>query len=137
LKGTCRTFRKATRKLVHKRVEEIARGVARSLGGRADVDYVEFLPATSNDPTFSALVTEAAVAVVGKRNVVHAEPSMGGEDMGLYLSRVPGTFAFVGLRNEKRGIHFPHHHSRFDMDEGCLSIGTDLMIEVTRRFLDA
>ena len=27
--------------------------------------------------------------------------------------------------------------ARFDMDEGCLAVGTDLMIEVTKRFLDA
>ncbi len=135
LRGTCRTFRKATRKLVRKRVEQIARGIARSMGGSAKVDYDEFLPATVNDPTVAALVREAAEAVVGKKNVVPAEPSMGGEDMSLYLNEVPGCFAFVGLRNEKRGIEFPHHHARFEMDEGCLAVGTDLMIEVTKRFL--
>ncbi len=135
LRGTCRTFKKATRKLVHKRVEQIATGIARSMGGRAEVDYDEFLPATVNDPKMAALVREAAETVVGKRNVVTAVPSMGGEDMSLYLNEVPGCFAFVGLRNEKRGIEFPHHHARFDMDEGCLAVGTDLMIEVTRRLL--
>ena len=61
--------------------------------------------------------------------------SMGGEEMSLYLERVPGCFAFVGLRNEKRGIVHPHHHPRFDMDEECLAVGTDLMVEFTRRFL--
>ena len=107
------------------------------MGGRAEVAYDEFLPATVNDPKMTALVRLAAEAVVGKKNVVSAEPSMGGEDMSLYLNEVPGCFAFVGLRNQKRGIEFPHHHARFDMDEGCLAVGTDLMIEVTRRFLAA
>lgn len=137
LRGTCRTFRKATRKMVHRRVAEIAKGIARSMGGSASVDYDEFLPATVNDLKVAALVREAAEAVVGKRNVVPAEPSMGGEDMSLYLNEVPGCFAFVGLRNEQRGIEFPHHHAQFDMDEGCLAVGTDLMIEVTKRFLEA
>jgi amidohydrolase len=137
LRGTVRTFEKATRKMAHRRVKEIATGVAKSLGGRARVDYVEFLPATANDPKMTALAREAAAAVVGKRNVVEAQPSMGGEDMSLYLERVPGCFAFVGLRNEKRGIVHPHHHPRFDMDERCLAVGTDLMLEFTRRFLSS
>jgi amidohydrolase len=135
LRGTCRTFAKATRKTVHRRVVEIARGVAEALGGKAEVDYTEFLPATVNDPKVAALAREAAAAVVGKRNVVEGVPSMGGEDMSLYLERVPGCFAFVGLRNDKRGIVHPHHHPRFDMDEKCLAVGTDLMVEFTRRYL--
>jgi amidohydrolase len=135
LRGTCRTFTAETRALVHRRVEEIARGVAESLGGSATIDYVEFLPATVNDPGMAALVRDAAAAVVGPQNVVEARPSMGGEDMSLYLEKVPGCFAFVGLRNEDRGITHTHHHPRFDMDEDCLAIGADLMVEVARRFL--
>lgn len=135
LRGTCRTFRKATRKLCHRRVVEVAKGTARALGGRAVVEYDEFLPATVNDREMAALAREAAAAVVGKRNVVDAAPSMGGEDMSLYLERVPGCFAFVGLRNDKRGINHPHHHPLFDMDEECLAVGTDLMLEFTRRYL--
>ena len=137
LRGTCRTFRKQTRKLVHRRVVEIAKGVAKALGGRAEVDYVEFLPATVNDPAVAALAREAAIAVVGEKNVVSAAPSMGGEDMSLYLEKVPGCFAFVGLRNDRRGITFPHHHPRFDMDEECLAVGTDLVLEFTRRWLES
>ncbi|MHC4470993.1 MAG: M20 metallopeptidase family protein [Planctomycetota bacterium] len=135
LRGTCRTFKAATRKRVQRRVREIAKGVARSLGGRAAVDYVEFLPATVNDKKMAALAREAAAAVVGRRNVVESAPSMGGEDMSLFQERVPGCFAFVGLRNQKRGIEHPHHHPRFDMDEECLAVGVDLMVEVARRFL--
>ncbi len=134
LQGTCRTFRKRTRKLVHRRVKEIAAGVARALGARAEVEYDEFLPATVNDPKAAALAREAAAEVVGARNVVEADPSMGGEDMSLFLERVPGCYAFVGLRNEKRGIRHPHHHPRFDMDEECLAIATDLTLGVVRRF---
>jgi len=135
LRGTCRTFKAATRRLVHRRLRQIAVGTARALGGRAEVDYVEFLPATVNDRKMTALAREAAVAVVGKRNVVESAPSMGGEDMSLFLEKVPGCFAFVGLRNDKRGIDYPHHHPRFDMDEECLAVGVDLMLEVTRRYL--
>jgi amidohydrolase len=62
---------------------------------------------------------------------------MGGEDMSLYLEEVPGAFAFVGAQNRRRGIDAPHHHPRFNMDESCLPIGVDLMIEVTKRFLES
>lgn len=135
LRGTCRTFTPAVRELVHRRVTEVAAGVAASLGGRAEVDYTEFLPATVNDSGMAALVREAAEAVVGPHNVVPINPSMGGEDMSLYLERVPGCFAFVGLRNDARDITYAHHHPRFDMDEDCLAVGVDLVLEVARRFL--
>lgn len=133
LRGTCRTFRRETRTLVHSRVEEVASGIASALGGTAEIEYREFLPATVNDPEQAALAREAAVAAVGAENVVPAAPSMGGEDMSLYLEQVKGCFAFVGLRNEERGIVHPHHHARFDLDESCLAAGVDLMIEYVGR----
>lgn len=137
LRGTIRTFRKETRRFVLREVRRIARGVASALGAAAEVEFRELAPATVNDPKSAALAREAAAAVVGPRNVVSAAPSMGAEDMSLYLERVPGCFAFVGLRNRRRGIEFPHHHPRFDMDEACLAVGTDLVLEFTRRWFAA
>ncbi len=135
LRGTCRTFLKETRRRIRRRFAEIVQGVSRSLGARAEIDYVRFLPATVNDPGVAAMAREAAAAVVGRRNVVAAAPSMGGEDMSLFLERVPGCFAFVGLRNEKKGIVHPHHHPRFDLDEESLAVAVDLTVEFARRFV--
>ena len=52
--------------------------------------------------------------------------SMVGEDFSFYLQRVPGVYLLLGIRNEEKGIIYPHHHPRFDVDESVLWKGTAL-----------
>jgi metal-dependent amidase/aminoacylase/carboxypeptidase family protein len=42
---------------------------------------------------------------------------MGGEDFSYFTLERPGYFFNVGTRNEARGITWPHHHPRFDIEE--------------------
>ena len=58
--------------------------------------------------------------------MVDVKPLMGSEDFSYYLQKVPGVYAFLGTRNVEKGITYPHHHPRFDIDEGALSIGAGL-----------
>jgi amidohydrolase len=82
------------------------------------------------------LAWSVAEAVVGKKNVVEAEPSMGGEDMGLALQAVPGVFAFVGGDNGTERTSFPHHHPRFDIDERALDVGAGFIEGFVRAYLE-
>jgi len=52
------------------------------------------------------------------------------------LYRVPGCFIAVGSRNAARA-DVRHHHPRFDVDEGCLEIGAEIMLRTARRFLES
>ncbi|NUN53671.1 MAG: M20/M25/M40 family metallo-hydrolase, partial [Planctomycetaceae bacterium] len=104
-------------------------------GARAEVAYEFQLPPTVNDPGLAELAREAAAEVVGRRNVVAAEPSMGGEDVGVLFGRNPGVFAFLGCANRRRGIVHGHHHPSFDVDEAALPLGRDLLEGIARRFL--
>jgi amidohydrolase len=135
LRGTCRTFLQRTRRLVRRRVTSLARNVAAGFGARAEVEYEEHLPATVNTPGIADIARKAADDAVGGRNVVTAAPSMGGEDFSLFLGKVPGCYAFVGLRNDRRGIVYPHHHPRFDLDEDSLATAVDFTVSFARRFL--
>ncbi len=135
VEGTVRTCREATRRRIAREMKALAAGTARAFGCRADVDYEFQLPPTVNDPGLAALAREAAAEVVGRRNVVAAEPSMGGEDVGLLFGRNPGVFAFLGCRNARRGIVHEHHHPAFDIDEAALPLGRDLLDALARRYL--
>jgi len=42
---------------------------------------------------------------------------MAAEDMSYFLDAVPGTFFFVGSANAAKGLDYPHHHPRFDIDD--------------------
>ena len=53
----------------------------------------------------------------GKEAVIQAEPWMGTDSFPLYLQRMPGVYAFLGMRNEEKGIIADVHTSRHDLDE--------------------
>jgi len=137
LEGTVRTYREATRRRIARELRTLAESTARAFGARAEVEHEFQLPPTVNDPGLAALFREAAAEVVGRRNVVGAEPSMGGEDVGVLFGRNPGAFAFLGCRNARRGIVHEHHHPAFDLDEAALPLGRDLLEAVARRYLES
>lgn len=135
LRGTVRTFDPRVRREVAREFRRIAGGVAAGMGARAEIHYEFFLPATVNDAAMADLGWSVAEEVVGKRNVVASEPSMGGEDMSLALEAVPGVFAFVGGSDGTRRTSYPHHHPRFDVHEDCLPVAAGFLERFVRRWL--
>jgi amidohydrolase len=134
MEGTVRTFSQDALRSVPKRVREIAVGVARAMGAKATVEYAHEHDAVVNDATMAEFMREVARDVVGSRNVIDAEPSMGGEDQASYQKLVPGCYSFFGAA-PKKGEAFPHHHPQFNPDEGVLETGVAIMTEAARRWL--
>jgi amidohydrolase len=60
---------------------------------------------------------------------------MGAEDFSAYQQRAPGSFFFIGARDEASGKTFPHHHERFDLDERALDHGTRIFVAAAHEFL--
>jgi amidohydrolase len=137
MNGTVRAFDPALWEELPGRFERIVRGVADALGCTAEVHYERHNRPTVNDPAMADLAREAAAEVVGHENVVTTIRTMGGEDFSAFLHEVPGAFLAVGSRNQAKGLVHMHHHPRFDVDEGCLEIGAEVLLRVARRFLGA
>jgi amidohydrolase len=136
LGGTVRTFTPEMRDLAEERLKEIATGVAEAMGGKAIVTYNRGYPATINNAEMAQLVKDAASEIVGEENVAEGEPMMGAEDFSYFLIEKPGAFFNVGHRNEERGITWPHHHPRFDIDEESLGHGVATMTNVVLTYLN-
>ncbi|MGH9316814.1 MAG: M20/M25/M40 family metallo-hydrolase [Thermoanaerobaculia bacterium] len=83
-----------------------------------------------NDARMAEIVIETAQRLLGEENVETDTRTLGGEDMSVYLTRVPGCFFFVGSAPE--GAHRPHHSPHFDIDERALAIGTVVLEAVAR-----
>jgi hippurate hydrolase len=82
------------------------------------------LPAVINDERSYSVAKEAAVAVVGEKNVFsQRDPSLGGEDFSFYQQRIPGCMIRFGAAIEEGAR--PAHSSRFNFDEKVLSYGAD------------
>jgi amidohydrolase len=131
-----RTFKDSVRKAVAADFKRLVTGVAKALGAKAEIEYRFFLPATVNDAAMVDLAWRVAEEVVGRKNVIASEPSMGGEDMSLALAAVPGVFAFVGGNDGRASTSYPHHHPKFDVNEGSLQVASDFMEAFVRRYLD-
>ena len=131
--GTVRTFEDETHSLVQRRIEEIAKSVAMAYGCSAKIDYKIINHATVNDGDLASM----GVCVASKiARVVEEEKNMGGEDFSEYASRIPGLFAFLGVRNESKGIVYPHHSPKFDLDEEALPLGVEFEVSMAMEMLN-
>ena len=135
MNGTCRMFDPAVWEALPAQFDRVVRGVAEAFGCKAEIRFDRHNRPTVNDPAMTRLARAAAVEVVGEENIVDGGRTMGGEDFSSFLYRVPGCFIAIGSRNVTRGLTYGHHHPRFDVDEGCLEIGAEVLLRTLRRFL--
>ncbi|WP_392396629.1 M20/M25/M40 family metallo-hydrolase [Treponema phagedenis] len=60
----------------------------------------------------------------------------GAEDFAYLTQKVPGALAFIGTRNDAKGINAPHHNDCFNMDEDGLKLGTKLYAQFALDYLE-
>jgi amidohydrolase len=135
LLGTIRSLTPRVREELKSRMEEVTRGIARSFGLEFRFDFQNGYPALVNDPEMSHLVASACAEGIGRENVNFLRPSMGGEDFAFYLQKVPGSFFRLGCRNEGKGMVYPSHSSRYDIDEDVLPLGVEMFARIIDRYL--
>ncbi|UBV44511.1 amidohydrolase (plasmid) [Deinococcus taeanensis] len=133
LTGTVRTFDPALREQIPQQMERLVRGVTEGFGASYEFRYEQGYRATVNDPAVTEVLRDVVRDTVGADALVEAQPTMGGEDFSAYLTRAPGTFIFIGARNEAAGITAPHHHPNFAIDESALAIGVKVLVGAALR----
>lgn len=135
--GTVRTFREELRDEAAAWMERIVRGITEAHGASYTFRYEKGYRPVLNDEQLTAFVQEALVEAFGEDNVTTTDPTMGGEDFSAYQMVAPGTFFFTGIHNEEKGVTFPHHHPRFDIDEDALRVGVKAFLAIAFRFAAA
>jgi amidohydrolase len=132
LKGTVRTLKPHIRKLVEKRVHEIAAGVALSTGTKIDVTYERGYPVTVNHASQTGIATEIAKEIAGEANVYDTPPMMGAEDFAYMLEARPGAFIFCG-NGDSAGLH----HPAYNFNDDAIVYGTSYWIKLVENTLAA
>jgi hippurate hydrolase len=123
LAGTVRTLNDDLRQMLPRRMEELARGIAKGMRGDVDLDYTFSYPVTRNDEGAADLALRAAGGLLGESNAVRlTNPSMGAEDFAYMLERVPGAYVWLGV-GDVPGLHTP----QFVFDEDILPRGATLL----------
>jgi amidohydrolase len=135
LQGSIRSFSEEARELLHRRIKEVATGVAIALGATAEVTLTRGVDATVNAPAPTEMVYQVATEVLGADKVDTTYRTTGGEDFSAVLAAVPGNFFFLGARDAARNLNYPHHNPHFDIDETCLPQGVAILCEAAVRAL--
>ena len=144
LQLTVRSYSDETRDKLLASIERIAENMGR-VAGLPDEKLPtveikdEYTPAAFNNPDLATKAMHTMAKVIGEKNVLVAEPVMGGEDFGRYgrtEDKIPGMIYWLGAANpeevkaaRKAGKSMPSLHSPFFKPDAAAAIpvGVDTM----------
>lgn len=133
--GTVRTFEKSVQDQVITRMEGIRKGIEDSFNLKCELDYVKGYPAVLNtDEQVDLLLETMSGGTDFITDFEEVGTSMGGEDFAYYLETKPGAFFNIGTKNTDLGADYPHHHSKFDIDEAGLKAGVESYLRLVTGF---
>ncbi|KAF5746641.1 hypothetical protein HS088_TW06G00812 [Tripterygium wilfordii] len=136
--GTFRAFNDKSFNALRERIEEVIKGQAAVHRCTAEVDFVgkehPTLPPTVNDQRIYEQVKQVVSEIVGEENTEVAPRFMGSEDFAFYLNEVPGSFLFLGIRNEGNGL-YPPHSPYYTIDEDVFSTGAAIHAAFAHSYL--
>jgi amidohydrolase len=132
MEGTVRAYRSEVRQKILEAVPRIASGVASGLRCETRFEHLYGAPPVINNPGVADWVAGHAAATVGEENVSDHEPVSVGDDMAEFLNRAPGCYFLLGAGHPGAA---PHHNARFDFDEVCLPVGTEIFVRAALDFL--
>ena len=133
LGGTVRTFKEKTRVLIQNKLNDTAKGIAKANGGDVEFIYKPGYPPTINTKDESIFASEVAKNLVGDKNVItDVEPSMGGEDFSYFLNKKPGSYLYIGQKDENHKAHL--HTTKYDFNDNLLPIGVNFWVDLVKSF---
>ena len=103
-------------------------------GVTAEVDYKRGVPPVVNDPTSAEALGGAVRRVLGPAGHVSTTQSLGGEDFGWYVERVPGAMGRLGTRTPG-GPTYDLHQGNLTVDERSTAIAARVLAEAAMHAL--
>ena len=109
-------------------VRELITQIISPYGVSADVTYQRGVPPVVNHVGSTQLLGAALERVLGPQGHVSTTQSLGGEDFGWYLDRVPGAMARLGTRTPG-GPTYDLHQGNLRIDEAATGIAARVLAE--------
>ena len=129
IEGTIRTTKEETRLFIHKRIKELAEGIAGSYNGEAVVNITNGYSVVNNDEILVERFIKKASHILGIENVrTDIKTSLIGEDFSFYCDKIPSLYFFLGCESE-----YPLHSDKFLPSDKILGIAIELLVSY---FLD-
>ena len=92
----------------------------------ARVDHYA-IPALVNDDQVTGALERAAQRVVGRERIITSWRNRFADDFSLFMAAAPGCLMLLGTANPDEGITEAWHRPGFDIDEGALPLGVEIM----------
>ncbi|MEM7117688.1 MAG: amidohydrolase [Chloroflexota bacterium] len=134
LKGTVRSYNIELHRKSYRRILEMATRMAEAFNCKATMETVAIVAPVINAEEPAAVVRQAAAEVIGAENI-DDHRTMAAEDMGFFLEEIPGCYFFIGSSNEEKGLNYPQHHSKFDIDERAMINGVTIMAKAVAKYV--
>lgn len=127
LMGTFRALDEKWRFKAHELIKRIAESTAFAMGATVDVHIDVGYPAVVNNDELYVVARKLAEEFAGAENISTTEMRMGAEDFGYYSQEIPGCFYRLGIGNKEKGITAGVHTPVFNIDEGAIRHGVEMM----------
>lgn len=139
LVGTIRALDTGMRDQIHRRVHEIAEGVAQSMGATVEVEipWSTSYPITYNNPELMTEMLPVLEAVAGAEQLAEMKPITGAEDFSYIANQVPGFYISLGGKPPGKPIEevAAHHTPDFFIDESGFDVGVKAMAAMAWQYL--
>jgi len=132
--GTLRFTNEKVHQQIHAEMKRVFE-IAKTLGGDYELRYEIGGPPMINDELVSDVIEKAGKDILGAENVSEIEKTLGAEDFGEFLKHAPGAMFTLGTQKQGHE-NYLLHHPKFDLDERALPIGTAMLVETAKRFLE-
>ena len=128
LEGTVRAVTNENREFIQNRIKEVSEGIAKTFRANVEYEYFWQPPPVVNDEKIAGKLIDYAKELYPENVKELKKPVMGGEDFAWYLAEKPGAFFLLHNPLEIDGKCWPHHNSRFALDESVFERGMAVMI---------
>ena len=141
LQGTVRTFTMEVTDMVEKRMKEMATSLSESYGATCDFEFARNYPPTVNSAKEAEFARQVMTDIVGEKNVIAQEPTMGGEDFAYMLQAKPGCYVFIangdGSHREMGHGAGPCmlHNPSYDFNDDLIPLGATYWVRLAEAWL--
>jgi amidohydrolase len=118
LRGSVRYLEVEMKKIFQQHLRKSVKNIINETGAKIEFKIPYSIPPVINDKRLTTIVEQGAVNAIGKKNVLKMDKSsMGSDDFGFYLDKLPCSLFRIGSSN---GQVMDLHVSDFDVDENCI-----------------
>jgi amidohydrolase len=133
--GTFRFFKHSVAETIQQRMREIVEGICAAMNCTAQIQIKRTTEPVANADEVAAPIRHVFESLGVSPEHFHNYRTMGSEDVGEFMTDIPGMFFFVGSANPERGLNYPHHHPRFDFDEAALPLSAGLLAAAVAHYV--